>query len=82
VPPDPLDDAADQLCHDLVRLQVDPGVLADVSTGLGQRVADQGVRVLGAPAAAVLCDQGEFALDPVRLGVDEGAVEVPQDGGE
>ena len=43
-------------------------------------VADQRQGVLLAPGAPVHGRQRELGLDPVGLGVDEGAVHVPQDG--
>ena len=68
------------------RVEIHSPVLADVAAGLGQRVADQRVRVLVAPLPAVRLDQRVLGGDPVRLGVDERAVHVEQhrrnDGGE
>ena len=56
-------------------------MLADVATGLVEIAADDGMGVLVAPRPAVGLDELELALDPVRLGVDQRAVHVPQDGG-
>ena len=46
-----------------------------------QVVADELVGVLVAPRAAVLLDDRVLGGDPVGLGVDEGAVHVPEDRG-
>ena len=45
-----------------------------------QVAADDGVRMFLAPRPAVSLDELELAIDPVRLGVDERAIHVPQDG--
>ena len=43
--------------------------------------ADQRVAVFTGPGAAVRLDEFDLAVVPIGLGVDEGAVHVPQDGG-
>jgi hypothetical protein len=73
-------DPVEQPVDDLGRAQGNAGVLDDVAAGLEEVVADQGQRVLVAPGGAVRLDERVLLLDPVRLGVDERAVEVPQDG--
>ena len=78
--PHPDHHPVEQLLDDLGRLEVDPAVLAQVATGVDQVAADQVHRVLVAPGAPVLLDQGVLRRDPVRLGVDQGAVHVPEDG--
>ena len=75
------DHAVEQLVDDLVDRQVDVSVLADVAGGFAQVAADDGVGVFVAPRSAVCFDELVLALDPVRLGVDQCAVEIPQDGG-
>ncbi len=75
------DHSVEELVDDLVDRQVDPAVLADVATRLGQVAADDRVSVFVAPRPTVSLDELELALDPVRLGVDERAIHVPQDGG-
>ena len=75
------DDPVEELLDDLRRLEVDPHVLADVATGDDEVVADQVERVLTTPCSAVALGELELGLDPVGLGVDEGAVHVPQDCG-
>ena len=77
---DPGDHAVEELLDDLLGRRLDAHVLADVAARLQQVVADQveGVRV--APGAAVPLSDLELGVDPVRLGVDQGAVHVPQDG--
>jgi hypothetical protein len=84
-PRDPAPDgghhALEQPVDDLLGRQVDAAVRADVLGRGDQRVADERVRVLLGPDAAVLGDDLVLGLDPVRLGVDEGAVHVPQHGG-
>ena len=75
------DHTVEQLVDDLVDRQVDPAVLADVATRVGEVATDDGVGVLVAPRATVGLDELELALDPVRLGVDERAIHVPQDCG-
>ena len=76
---DALDHAVEQPVHDLLRRQVDAAVHPDVLPGDQQVVADEVQRVLHRPGTAVLGDQGELGLDPVRLGVDQGPVHVPED---
>ena len=75
------DHTIEQLVDDLVDRQVDTAVFADVASRFQQIAADDGVGVVLAPRAAVGLDEFELAFDPVRLGVDERAVHVPQDGG-
>ena len=75
------DHTVEQLIDDLVDRQVDPAVIADVATGFAQIAADDGVGMFVVPRAAVGLDELELAFDPVRLGVDQRAVHVPQDGG-
>ena len=48
---------------------------------LDDRPSGEIVGVL-APGRAVACQQGVLCLRPPRFGVDEGAIEIPQDGGE
>ena len=74
------DHTVDQLVDDLVDRQIDPAVVTDVAARLGQVTADDRVSMLVAPSAPMSLDELELALDPVRLGVDERAVHVPQDG--
>ena len=74
------DDAVEQTLDDLLRLESDAAVLADVlrRRRAGRTRPPPGV-VLG-PLAAVRLDELVLGLHPVRLGVDERAVHVPQDG--
>ncbi len=69
-----------QPVHDLRQRQLDPAVLAQVGSRHQQRIADQRVGVRVAPAAAERLDQPVLRGDPGRLGVDQGAVQVPQHG--
>ena len=73
------DDGVQEPLDDHLGREVDAGVLGDVATGVHQVVADEVERVLGGPGAAVLGDQGVLRVHPVRLGVDQRAVHVPQD---
>ena len=75
-------DAVQQPVDDLGGRQVDAAVLADVLPRDQQVVADQVQGVLHRPGAAELGDQRELDLDPVRLGVDQGAVHVDGKGHE
>jgi hypothetical protein len=75
------DDVVEELFHDQGRLEVDPHVLANVEAGLDQVVADEVECVLTGPGPAVPLGQCVLRLDPVRLGVHQRAVHVPQDGG-
>src|SRR4029079_953105 len=79
-PADAGDHTVHQLVDDLVDREVDPTVLLDVPPRLGQVAAHDRVGVIHAPGATVGLDELELALDPVRLGVDQGAVHVPQNG--
>ena len=63
-------------------MHVDAHVLADVAAGVEQVAADELERVLARPGAAVALGERELRRDPVGLGVDQGAVHVPQDRGE
>ena len=75
------DHTVEKLVDDLVDRQVHPAVVTDVAARLGQVAADDRVSVLVAPRTPVRLDELELALDPIRLGVDERAVHVPQHGG-
>ena len=75
----PGDHAVEELLDDLLGGRLDAHVLADVAARLEQVVADQVERVRAAPGAAVPLGDLELGVDPVRLGVDQGAVHVPQD---
>ena len=57
------------------------GVLEDARRVL-EPEADQPQRLLVRPRAAEALDERRLGRHPVRLGVDEGAVHVPEDGGE
>ena len=74
------DDAVEQAVDDLLRFQRDLAVLGDVGAADEEIVADERVGVLVGPGVAVRLDQRVLGVDPVRLGVDERAVHVPQDG--
>ena len=74
------DDAVEQAVDDLLRFQRDLAVLGDVGAADEEIVADERVGVLVGPRVAVRLDQRVLGVDPVRLGVDERAVHVPQDG--
>ena len=75
------DHTVEELIDDLLDRQVDTPVIADVATRFVQILADDRMGVVHGPFAAVRLDELELAVDPVRLGVDEGAIHVPQDGG-
>ena len=63
-------------------VQAHPGggleVVGEHPPGLGQGAADQLQRLLVAPGGPVAGHQGALGGDPVRFGVDQGAVHVPQ----
>ncbi len=60
--------------------QVGAHLLVDVVRRVPQVVADEVEGVLQRPGAAVPRSEGVLGLDPTGLGVDEGAVHVPQHG--
>ena len=49
--------------------------------GVGEATVPNLQRVLFGPRAAELVDELDLGPHPVRLGIDEGAVHVPEDGG-
>ena len=61
--------------------QVDAAVVAQYDGRVEQVEPDHRVGVLVGPRAAERVDELALAREPVRLGVDERAVHVPQDGG-
>jgi hypothetical protein len=69
----------EQLVDDPLRRPRDRRVLADEGGRHHQVVAHELVGELVAPGATVLGDDGVLGGDPVGLGVDEGAVHVPED---
>ncbi len=71
----------DEVVDDVLGGHLELELLADVVARGDQRVADEGEPVLLGPDLAVLGGQGVLGAHPERLGVDDGAVEVPQDGG-
>ena len=81
MPADSLDDAVEQPLHDLFGVEVDPATRAQLDRRVDEVEPDDRVRVGLRPAATELGDERVFALHPVRLGVDQRAVHVPQDGG-
>ncbi len=72
-------DALDEEADDLVVASFDAST-PQVGSSVGEGAADHLLAVLGGPLAAVLGNQGDLGLDPRRLGVDQGAVEIPKDG--
>ena len=74
------DDSVEQAVDDLVWFQRDLAVLGDIGAADEEVVPDERVGVLVGPRVAVRLDQRVLGVDPVRLGVDERAVHVPQDG--
>src|SRR5215217_2885175 len=74
-----LDYSDDQLVDHPGRAQVmPPDRVQDVGAGVEQRVADQLVRVVDGPRPAEVGDEVEFGIQPQRLRVNQGSVEVPQ----
>ena len=65
---------------DLVGLERDAAI-PEHSGGVPEPRADQGESVLCGPDAAERGDELGFGVHPVRLGVDQGAVHVPENGG-
>jgi hypothetical protein len=74
------DDAAHQGLDDLLSGQVEAG-LTHHSGGDDQLVADEFEPLLFRPGQPVGVHELGLGADPIRLGVDEGSVHVPQDGG-
>ena len=77
---DPLDDPVQEPPDDLLGWQGHRAVLGDIAGRRDEVAADQRVRVHVRPRAAVGLDERVLALHPVRLGVDDRAVHVEQDG--
>jgi hypothetical protein len=61
-----------------LRLQRDTTARAEFMGGVEQVEADERMRVGIGPCLAVLGNEAVLARDPIRLGVDECAVHVPQ----
>ena len=76
------DHPGDQLVHHPLGARSLPADrVQDVGCRVDQRVADQLLGVLVGPVPAEPPDQLVLRRDPQRLGVGEGPVEVPEDGG-
>ncbi len=73
-------DCSGQLVDDLVRSQRHSTTGADHLGGVHQVEADDRHRVVVGPTPSVGRDELVLATDPVRLGVDQRAVHVPEDG--
>jgi hypothetical protein len=76
-----VDDPPEQLLDDLHRRQIDGRVVTDELGRDHEVVADELVGVLVAPHSPGLLDDRVLGEEPVGLGVDEGAVHVPEDSG-
>ena len=73
------DHTVEQTLDDRVRFEPHATPVAQDDRGVEQVEPDDRVGVGRCPRAVELGDEFVFALDPVRLGVDERAVHVPQD---
>ena len=79
--PDLADDVGREGVDDFPALQLHAGLLQDAG-GEDQGLADELHGLLVRPLSAVGVDEGVFGFDPVRLGVDDGAIHVPERGFE
>lgn len=68
----------EQHLDDLDRLSVHSTVFTDVRTGIEEIRSDERFCVLMTPRAAMSFDDVVFGIDPIRFGVDDRAVHVPQ----
>ena len=75
------DHAVEQPLDDLLRLEVDAAAVTQLGGRVEQVEADDRAGVVVGPGATEGSDELVLARHPVRLGVDERAVHVPQDGG-
>ncbi len=80
VHPQPLGDVVGQRLDDLGHGQLG-AVLLQHDRRVLEPAADEGERLLSGPQAAEAGEQGDLGRHPLRLGVDEGAVHVPEHGG-
>ncbi len=77
----PGDHPVEQTVDDLLRRQFDVAVLLHVRRRVEQVETDHGLSVMVGPVVPELLDQVAFRGEPVRLGIDQRAVHVPQHGG-
>ncbi len=79
--PDPGDHVVEETFDDGLRLEVHAATRTQHGRSVEKVEADHRAGVVVGPRAAELVDERVLGRHPVRLGVDQGAVHVPEDGG-
>ena len=78
--PQLLADKADEVIGDFFDAACHAGPLAQDARGFRNRLTDERQSVLMRPVTTVPLRKRDLGFDPVRLGVDDGAIHVPQHG--